>query len=65
MERIVNVAKNQKEARQWDIQQALEMTPEERRKASRILRERAYGSEVPDVREAERDRIKKRSNKES
>ena len=48
MECIINVAKNQKEARWWDIQQALEMTPDERQKASLILRERAYGSKIPD-----------------
>jgi len=58
MERIVNIAKNQKEARQWDIQQALKMTPEERQAAARILRERAYGTNVPDVREYERYRTR-------
>jgi len=30
------------------------MTPEERLEAAKVLRERAYGADAPDVREAER-----------
>ena len=54
MERIVNIAKNKKEAEEWDIQQQISMTPRERQEAARILKERVFGTNVPDVREAER-----------
>jgi len=30
MERIVNISKNFEEARQWEIEQSLAMTPDER-----------------------------------
>lgn len=48
MERVVNIAKDQDEAYRWDIEQALEMTHEERQKAAAILKQRAYG-EQPDI----------------
>ncbi len=54
MERIVNIAKNKKEAEEWDILQQISMTPRERQEAARILKERVFGTNVPDVREAER-----------
>jgi hypothetical protein len=51
MKRIVNIAKGFKEAEAWDIKQQIEMTPDERLRASRVLRERFYGKNCPDVRE--------------
>jgi hypothetical protein len=51
IERIVNKAKGFKEAEVWDIRQQISMTPDERLKASRILRDRFYGKNCPDVRE--------------
>lgn len=39
------------EAEEWDIQQQLDMTPYERQEISRILKERVYGKDVPDIRE--------------
>lgn len=54
MKRIVNISKNAKEAEDWDIMQNLSMSPGERQEAARILKERVYGTDVPDVREAER-----------
>ncbi len=51
MERIVHIAKNFEEAEQWDIEQNLAMTPEERLKAAKELKDRVYGKNPPDVRE--------------
>jgi len=61
MKRIVNISKNAKEAEEWDIKQHLSMTPAERQEAARILKERVYGTDVPDIREAER--MKQAKNK--
>ncbi len=54
MERVVNISKNAKEAEEWDIKQNLSMAPQGRQEAARVLKERVYGKNVPDVREAER-----------
>lgn len=50
MKRIVNIAKDQDEAYQWDIKQAIGMSVEERQKAALTLKKRVYG-EKPDVKE--------------
>jgi hypothetical protein len=50
MERVVNKAKNYKEAEKWDIQQQINMTIEQRRKAANELKKRFYGKNSPDVR---------------
>jgi len=44
------------EAEQWDLQQQWAMTPDERFEIARVLRERVYGVDAPDVREAERSK---------
>jgi len=54
MEREVHVARNFEEARAWDIAQQVAMTPEERRRVARELRERVWGSRCPDVRDVHR-----------
>lgn len=54
MERDAHKSHSFVEAEQWDRQQQLAMTPDERLEIARILRERAYGADAPDVREAER-----------
>jgi hypothetical protein len=54
VKRIVNISRNAREAEEWDIRQHISMTPEERQEAARILKERVYGRDCPDVREAER-----------
>jgi len=54
MKRILNISKNARQAAEWDIQQHISMTPEERQEAARILKERVYGKDCPDVREAEK-----------
>ena len=52
MKRICNKAKNFKDAEEWDIEQQLRMTPEERQSASKELRERVYGKKTADVKES-------------
>ena len=54
MERVVHVARSFEEARALDIAQQVAMTPEERRRVARELRERVYGSRCPDVRDVHR-----------
>ena len=56
IERIFHKAKNYKEAEDWDIQQQIKMSHEERQMASRVLRERVYGKDTLDVREAHRQK---------
>jgi hypothetical protein len=54
--RIVNLAHSFQEAREWEIQQELSMTPAQRQQAAKELKERFYGKNAPDVRQAERSR---------
>ncbi len=42
------------DAAHWDREQHWAMTPDERLAVARELRDRAYGKDAPDVREAER-----------
>ncbi len=42
MQRIVNKAKNFKEAEEWDIQQIVSLTPVERQKIAKKLKDRFY-----------------------
>ncbi len=50
MEKILNKAKNNKEAEKWDILQQIKMSPEERMKAAKELKKKFYGNNPPDVR---------------
>jgi len=50
MEPIVNKAKTFEEADNWDIQQHVSMTPNERQAAAKKLKERVYGKNAPDIR---------------
>jgi hypothetical protein len=54
MERIANKCHSFAEAEQWDNEQMWAMTPDERYAIAATLRERAFGPDSPDVREAER-----------
>jgi hypothetical protein len=54
MERVANKAYSFAEAEQWDLRQMWAMTPEERFEIAWVLRDRVYGSDHPDIREAER-----------
>ena len=49
--RVVNVAHSFDDAAEWDIEQQVSMTPEERMLAARELIEAVYGKETKDVRE--------------
>ncbi len=51
MERIVNKARNHKEAEWWDILQHITMTPQERLKVAEELKKRVFGEHTKDVRE--------------
>jgi len=57
MERIVHKAKSHKEARDWDIKQVLEMSPDQRQQVAKKLKERFYGNDVPDVKSSHKDRL--------
>jgi len=52
MERIFKKAKNYKEAQEWDIEQNLRMTPEQRQDVAKELRERVYGKETVDIKDS-------------
>ncbi len=54
MKRVVNKAKNSKEAERWDITQQIKMTPEERQNAAKELKKKFYGLNPPDVRQSVR-----------
>jgi len=56
MERVINKSKSYKDAEQWDILQHIRMTPEERQAVVDRLRERVYGTDVPDVRESQKQK---------
>ena len=51
MEKIVKISKSFKEAEEWDIEQQINMTPQERQRAAKELKERVYGKDVKDVRD--------------
>ncbi len=50
MEKILNKAKNNKEAEKWDILQQIRMSPQERMNVAKELKRRYYGNNPPDVR---------------
>lgn len=50
MQRIVKVARNYKEAQEWDILQHIHMTPAERQQAALELKRRVYGKSWADIR---------------
>lgn len=54
MERVVHKTTSHEEARRWDIEQQTSMTPEERLRAARDLKERAYPAGAKDVRACHR-----------
>lgn len=54
MDREVNKAKSFADADRWDREQMWAMTPDERIAIAKALRDRVYGTDCPDVREAER-----------
>jgi len=51
MERIAKKSHGFGEAEAWDIQQQLAMTPAERLRAARAIKDRLYPGKRPDVRQ--------------
>jgi hypothetical protein len=56
LKRILHKAKDFREAEEWDILQAVQMTPDERQEAAKELVKRVYGTDTPDVREGHKKR---------
>ena len=52
VDRIANKAHGHEEAQRWDAEQYARMTPDERRRVAKTLRDRVYGTDCPDVRDA-------------
>ncbi|MEA3475394.1 MAG: hypothetical protein U9R23_02965 [Candidatus Cloacimonadota bacterium] len=51
MKRIVHKSHSFKEAEKWDIQQQINMTPQQRLESAKELSKRVYGTNLLDVRE--------------
>ena len=51
MERVVHISRSFEEAEQWNIDQNVAMTPDQRLEAAKMIRERVYGTGNPDIRE--------------
>ena len=49
----IHIAKNHQEADEWDIQQNLNMSPQERLRAARILQLQYFGKNSPDVKKSQ------------
>jgi hypothetical protein len=60
MEREVHKSRSFEAAAAWDRRQQQAMTPDQRFEVVRILRERVFGADAPDVREVESDSGRKR-----
>jgi hypothetical protein len=58
MQRILHKSNDKKDADDWDIQQQISMTPDERLSISKELKKRVYGKHVPDVRKAHKRALK-------
>jgi hypothetical protein len=56
MDREVHKAKSFADADRWDREQMWAMTPDERMAIAKELRDRVFGKDCPDVREAERSK---------
>jgi hypothetical protein len=56
IERIVHISHSHREAHEWDVEQQIRMTSEQRQHIARELRRRVYGPNPPDVREAYQNR---------
>lgn len=50
MERIVHKTRDFRAADEWDMEQHLRMTPQERMRVARMLKDRVYSPEAKDVR---------------
>jgi adenylylsulfate kinase-like enzyme len=50
IKRVVHISHNFVDAELWDIKQQVSLSPEERQKAAKELKSRAFGKAVRDVR---------------
>ncbi len=55
MKRIVKISKSFEEAEEWDIEQQINMTPQERQKVAKKLKEKVYGKNPRDVRDCRKN----------
>lgn len=55
MERVAIKTRSFDEAARWDREQSWALSADERLRILRLLQERAYGKDAPDVRESERN----------
>jgi hypothetical protein len=55
-QRVVHVSRGFGQAREWEILQEISMTPAQRQRAAKALKERFYGKNPPDVRAAHSSR---------
>jgi hypothetical protein len=62
---VVHIAKGFKEADEWDIQQQVSMTPQQRLAAAKELRDRVYPADAKDVRTSGVARYFRRSHRQS
>jgi hypothetical protein len=54
MQRVVHKSSSHEEAHRWDVKQHIAMTPDERMRAARVLKDRAFPPDAKDVRECHR-----------
>ncbi|HPV98297.1 MAG TPA: hypothetical protein PLZ78_10750 [Spirochaetota bacterium] len=52
MKRIVHISNSFQEASDWEVEQEISMSVEERQKAARALKRKFFGVKCPDVRSA-------------
>jgi len=55
VKKVVKISKSFKEAEEWDIEQQITMTPQERQRVAKELKRRVYGKNTKDVRECYKD----------
>lgn len=60
MERVGHKAHGFDEAREYDLEQYAKMSPDERQRIAKALRDRVWGTRCPDVRAAVAGRRSKR-----
>ena len=50
IDRSFNKATNFSDAKRWDILQQISLTPEQRQRAAKELKQRVFGKHAPDIR---------------
>jgi len=65
VKRVVHKARSHEEALRWDVRQQVSMTPQERMRIARILKDRAFPRDAMDVREWHRSQAAPKTPDES